>query len=189
MYEDYIEEAQPLDNLDQCQIFKDIYFGAVGKKILGILVSSTCDFVNKKLRYLAFCAVLPFDVFFLNRIEKTEKIPREKFFADNFTPGQKKQMIEFIKEMVGIQYPRYHWIGIIPGYDGYWYIDYQLIQTMSFTRLEGLKADRVAKIITPFKESVFVSYSSYVGRVGLKGEIEDRLIEAEKVFEDIKTRS
>jgi hypothetical protein len=174
-------------SLDQSNIFHSIYFEAEKKELLGVLITPICDVKHPTYDFFHFCSVLPFDIVFLylfrNRnkidnnsdaINKIKNITEKKFIKD-----QLQQM----KYIINNQFFRYHWLGKIPENDGYWIIDYAMTSRLCKSELNI--SNRIAIIKSPLRESIFVRYSFFMGRVGLP--INDEVIDkySEEVLKEI----
>ena len=181
----YILESKGSEDLDQCDIFDQIHFSGVGEDLIGIAVTATCDYAQNKADHNLFCAVLPFNNLFYKVIEKELSLSKEQFLAE-IAKGKKKEIIDRIKKLLNNQYPRYHWIGNLPGKDGFWYVDYQLVQSLNQNYNDQLLLKKFAKVQSPLKESIYVRFANYVGRVGLVGEHDARETLANEIFDYYK---
>ncbi|MCX6733276.1 MAG: hypothetical protein NTX63_00505 [Candidatus Peregrinibacteria bacterium] len=139
------------EDIEQSNIFSEVHFSAIDKKLEAILVTPACDLAQKKADYAHLCAIMPFEVVLRSKYpEATEA---------------SKQINGFIKEQVTNRSPRYHWVGTIPGMKGYFVADFQLLQTIRIDKLNTLK--RVGIVKSPLRESIPSKFASYAGRVGL----------------------
>ncbi|MHB1376869.1 MAG: hypothetical protein ACYCXB_05515 [Candidatus Humimicrobiaceae bacterium] len=171
MFEDLIFPDDNSKPFDQSNIFKDIYFNSIGKKINAILVTPICDLAHSRYDHLHLCAVLPFESFLFQLIKKKKKtnimadvqiLELIKKITDNkFIKDYKDDVLKLINNNVA----RLHWIGKIPELDNYWMIDYSITNCIQLNELDINK--RIAIIQSPLRESIFVRYAFFMGRVGL----------------------
>ncbi len=189
MHDELIVLPEHKDELGQCDIIDEIFFSGVDTNLIGILITPVCDIEQDKVDHFNLCAVLPFEDFFFKKIQEECKVDKSTFFAPTLSNGKTKEIVKFLKKILNNQYPRYHFIGLIPEVDGLWYIDYQLIQSVHINNESKLKKNILANILSPLKESIYVRFSNYLGRVGLKGEDSERKAYAKKIMERIKSNS
>lgn len=156
--------------LDQSNIFENIKFNAVDRNLKGILVTPACNLAHDKGVFL-FCAVLNYEKMFPVEM-KNHSMNLDELSLETLSISKKKSIINIIKRFLNSQVERYHWLGKIPGADGYWYVDYNLSECI---KPENLKMeDRIAILDSPLRESVPTRYSNYLNKIGLPWEDEHR---------------
>jgi hypothetical protein len=186
MYHEYITTVDDGDDLDQCQIIDNIEFLSVGENLIGVIMTPVCDIAQDKVDHFNLCALLPFEDYFFKTILKNFKVDKYAF-KNSLSKSKAKEINKFLVSFLNNQLPRFHYIGDLINEDGLWYIDYQLIQSVHVNRASNLLKNRLAKISSPLKESIFVRFAHYLGRVGLNGENEDRIREAERITAYLQT--
>jgi hypothetical protein len=177
MWNDLIKPSVLSDEIEPSNIFGRVKFTAIETPQLGILVTPECDLENDKVDYINFCAVLPFNTYFYQKIETAKIISKEDFIS-GCGPGKMRACADMVKKVLNGNEYRYHFLGKLPNEleeNGLWYVDYQLTESiLKPSDLEELKGQRVAKLISPLKESIFVRFANYWGRIGLPGKEGDR---------------
>lgn len=174
MYNKFIEKTNTIESLNQCQLFTKVNFFSLSKPIIGILVSAECDIIQDDIDFYNFCAVLPFQIFVIQQLIRKFKIDEQSIKNRKLNEDQENFVNNIINNMLGYRVERTHWLGEIPNHEGFWYVDYQTTQTLNKEQMKKIINNRFAKLLSPFKESVYVRYSNYSGRVGLPGEKKDR---------------
>lgn len=185
MFEDYIKESLPTDEIDQSDIFRNIKFTAINRNFFAILITPVCDIINKKVEFFNFCAVLEFEQLFFKYLENKLDITEDNFKNPSLSNTNKGKIKDFLVKMVNNQYEQYHWLGKLPNQKSYWYIDFQLNQCISVENLDTIKSKKVIRLKSPLKESVFVRFSNYMGRVGLPGNKDKRKQYANNLYQDL----
>lgn len=185
MYNLLIQKAVDNVNLDQCQIFDKVPFSGIGREILSVLVSPICDLAHDDVDHYLFCAILPYKQLFLQTIINEGEVTIEELKAPDASRGKKNLGLKPIKLIVGNRLERFHWLGKLPNKDGYWYVDYQLVQSIHRDKLSDINNMRIYVVNSPLRESIFVRFSNYMGRIGLPVETEERETEANEVLESM----
>ena len=186
MYEHYIHIPALTDDINQCQIFHDITFYSPEETSYNcILLTAECDIFQEKCDYYTIAAILPFDILFSKQLEKMD-IQISNFKNDSLTKGNKKEIFQFLDYFLNNRFERYHWLGDLPSQIGWWYIDFSIIQTIDKSHKDKLLENRFAKLDSPLKESVFVKFSNYLGRVGLPTEKTETEALAQQIFDQYK---
>jgi hypothetical protein len=190
MHDKFIKSVATNDPLDQSQIFDEVKFNALNKELIGILMTPVCDIAQKRVEYYTLCAVLPFKpAFFKKLINKKINLTPEQFINGTIGNDKKSKILQFLVTLLNNQFDRSHWLGKLPNKVGYWYVDYQLIETISIEQFSIVEKRRLYKLLSPLRESLLVRYSNYTGRVGLPGEKEERDALAQKIYSEMKSGS
>jgi hypothetical protein len=190
MHDKLIQSVTQADRLDQSQIFDNVYFNALEtpeKTLLGILMTPICDIHQKRVAYYKFCPVLPFQFVFFAKLMEDINLTQEQFKAGAFGDKKKDKILQYLERVLNNNFDRFHWLGKLPNQDGYWIVDYQLVETLSKKQFDLIENKRLYKLLAPLRESVLVRYSNYAGRVGLSGEDKERKDFAKKLFDEFKT--
>lgn len=187
MQNSFTESVTTEEPIDQGQIFEKVLFSGAESYYKAILVTAVCDIVNQdKLDYFNFCAVLPFRVLFFNYLNEL-KIAETEFHGLTVGNDKEGKIVNFIKMIINGQFDRYHWLGKLPNSEDLWYVDYQLSQTIQKAKKQEIIANRIAKTISPIKESIYGRFSNYIGRVGLPGNNSEKKIEAKAIYDFYKS--
>lgn len=191
MLEDLIKTLDVKDKVDQGDVFKDVFFEVIGQNITSVILTPRCDLAYKA-DFVVMCAVLSFEKMFQAYLKKTfsmdfkgfntlkqnvpivsQKVEADKTKQDKSDENKWKQINEFLFKMIDNAYMlRYQWLDKLPGATGYWYVDFQMAQ---FLKASDLKPEnRIARIVSPLRESLSSRYASYMGRVGLPPEKKEK---------------
>ena len=77
MFKEFIIPDDSCDSPDQSNIFDNLYFNSVQKSLKAVLITPICD-LNWGIKYLNFCAVLPYEVFILASICKKDNLSKDE---------------------------------------------------------------------------------------------------------------
>lgn len=159
LYDNCTESCEQSENIDQCQVFRDVPFPAIKTSIPGLLITPRCDIAQDKVAQVTFCGLIPFKQLFCY------------FLGDASLDDYKKNDLgkgrayDLLLKTIKNQFLEYHWIGDIPYLGGKWCIDYTLSTCLPVDQVKGL-CNQVCKIISPYEFSIISRYSAYLGRVG-----------------------
>ncbi len=136
MFEEFIMPNNGEDILDQSNLFDEIYFEAINKELKAVLITPACDIDRKG--FLHFCSVLPFEPFVVFELRKKSGLTKEglneikrTIKVKGVVDKHKKKIMDELYDMIDNNVLRFHWIGKIPGYNDYWFIDYSLTSCIS----------------------------------------------------------
>lgn len=173
-------------DLRQCDIFKDIEFTCEGNSTYySILITPTCDLVIQegekipKAKYLKFTGIVSFEntlnsIFSILKITKSQRNGTENIDESTFN-----DLITILKQFIhGSIFPRYYYLPPLGGYFSHSVIDFQLIETKKYTEdlHESLVQNKIARIVSSWRESIPVRYSNYTSRIGVE-DISEKAIE------------
>ncbi len=175
-----VEPNNQEDALDQSNVFRDIEFTVVDKKLNAVLITPACDLAYSK-GSLLFCAVLNYEKLLPIEAEKSLSIDLKDCRENGCSNTKKNNLKEkLIEPFLNLNVDRYHWLGRLPGVSGYWYIDYNFSECLDPQKLD--LENRIAIVKSPLRESIPTRYSNYLNRIGLPWENEDRLKRAEEIL-------
>ena len=156
--------------IDQGDIFKDIYFAAIDSHITAVVITPTCDLVQRKAHYVKLVATVP-----LNQVVKiiadSVGIQDSLFSSQEELSGKKctKLLSQLERNIDGNFLPRYYllseYIGVFPAS----YVDLQQVFVMPMEQLRAqYLSNRIARMNSPWREQVVAQYSGYSMRVGVQ---------------------
>jgi hypothetical protein len=186
MYDNCISECEVSEEIDQSQIFDNIPFTAINTSISGIIMTPTCDIAKGKTGYIVFCSVIPFENIFLKFLKDKTKNTPDNYKNDTISQGDKDKLYSRLLNLINNQIFQYHWIGEIPKLGGKWCVDYTLSTCCPIQQVRDSIEKRVAKILSPYKDSILSRYSAYVGRVALPEEDKEKQEYVKLLMEEAK---
>ena len=161
-----ITNAQSI--VDQGDVFADIYFPAIDTRVNAVVVTPTCDFENKKAHFVKFISSVS-----INIVIKiiADSVGIDEFLFESENPISNKQYIRVIKALrrntTGDFLPRYY---LLPKYRDILpasYVDFQRVFALPFHQvIKEYLDNRVARIVSPWREQIVAQYAAYSMRVG-----------------------
>lgn len=161
-------EVRPENNLDQGDVFTDIYFPAIDSNVNAVVITPTCDLEQGKAHFIKFVASVPLD-FVLKIIADSIGIDVSSF--DSGTAINSKQCTKLItaarRNSNGDLLPRYYLVTSYQDIFPACYLDFQQIFVVPTLQVkEEFMTKRFARIESPWKEQISSRYSGYSVRVG-----------------------
>ena len=157
------------ERVDQGDVFQDIYFPAVDGKVTAIVITPTCDLEHTKADFIKFVSVVS-----LNQI--IQKIARHKGIDDSFfksgaylPKGKTEDLLEaFTQNIRGDLFPRYYFLDEYADIFPASFADLQQIFVLPARLLNAEYSDnRIARLVSPWREEIVARYSGYSMRVGV----------------------
>jgi len=162
-------EIDPEARVDQGDVFSNIYFPAIDAYVSAIVITPTCDFEHEKAHFIKFISTVPPDIF-IRIIADSLGINESAFQSrDDISKTQCSSLLKALRRnTTGDFLPRYY---LLPEYQGKLpplYLDFQRVFTVpSLQVVEEYLGNRVAKILSPWREQIVAQYSGYSMRVGV----------------------
>lgn len=179
----YQEISDTQSIVDQGDVFKDLYFSSIDTSINAVVITPTCDLVKNKAHYVKYVSCVSLE-FVIKIIADSVDISESTFNSQNSLSGKKhKQILKLIrKNTTGDFLPRYYFL---PKYSDILlasYLDLQGVFVIPFQQvMMELLDKRIAKIATPWRESITSQYASYSMRIGTPEYADDELNEVLRI--------
>jgi hypothetical protein len=170
-------EIDPEARVDQGDVFADIYFSAIDAYVNAVVITPTCDFKQEKAHLIKFISTVPLDM--VIRIIADSIGITESAFQSTVTIS-KSQCSSLVKALyrntTGDFLPRYYLLPECQGKLPALYLDFQRIFVIPFRQVvEEYLSNRVASIVSPWRERIVAQYSGYSMRVGVPSYSDDEL--------------
>jgi len=155
--------------LDQSVILEGVYFIGTDETSLGIVLTPTCDFEQKKAELIQLCQLRDaFDWIAILIQHDWKKLglvdANGNRIAGPLSVNKTNELSDKLKNVIGQRFPRYHWLPPFVGSKRPWVADFQNVTSLTQEALEG--AQIVAALESPYRESLPTRYAAYMGRVG-----------------------
>lgn len=163
----YFKDQQVTDEPEQSAIYKNMVFScAEDKESFGICVTPQCEFGKHRVLFLTFCKIIPFDLLFEYHLKKQNFTEEE---LTNISPPEKsKNRVKKVLEQFKVQFIRNktHRYYFLPGSGAIndSFVDFQVIQCVKYKNIKS--SDKIAVLVSPWREELPVKYSFYQGRIG-----------------------
>lgn len=163
--------------IDQGDVFSDIYFSAIDARVNAVVITPTCDLVQNKAFYIKFIAAVSLELV-IKIIADSIGIEESLFHSENQISRTKHlQMLKMLRRnTTGDFLPRFY---LMPKYGEILpasYLDFQKVFILPYAQVEDEYQDnRVAKICTPWRESITSQYAGYSMRIGTPDYTDDEL--------------
>jgi len=170
-------EIDPQARVDQGDVFSDIYFPAIDAYVNAVVITPTCDFEHEKAHFIKFISTVTLNIV-IRIIADSVGIGESAFQSrDAISEGQCNRLLKALRRnTTGDYLPRYY---LLPEYQGKLpplYLDFQRVFTVPSRQVvEEYLGNRVAKILSPWREQIVAQYSSYSMRVGVPDYSDDEL--------------
>ena len=163
----YVDARDVEPEPEQSAIYRNICFSVDRQTLYGICVTPQCEFGKKRVLYLTFCRLIPFDLFFELHL-KGQRLTVEQLECSvdptvKLLKRTKNIVDNFVDQFILNRAHRYHFL---PGNGvfGNSFVDFQVIECIKFDSLDP--SDKVAVLTSPFRQELPVRYSFYQGRIG-----------------------
>lgn len=163
--------------IDQGDLFSDIYFPAIDTRVNAVVITPTCDLVQNKAPYIKFISSVSLE-FVIKIIADSVDISESFFNSENRISRRKhKNILNMLqRNTTGDFLPRYY---LMPKYEDILpalYLDFQRVFVIPYKQVkEEYQDNRVAKICTPWRESIASQYAGYSMRIGTPDYSDDEL--------------
>lgn len=170
-----ITDTQP--EIDQGDVFSDIYFPAIEARVNAVVITPTCDLVQNKARFIKFVSSVSLE-YVIKIIADSVGIRESSFQSENKIPKIRHKAILKVlhRNTTGDFLPRYF---LMPKYEDILpalYLDFQRVFVIPYQQVkEEYQDNRVAKICTPWRESIASQYAGYSMRIGTPDYSDDEL--------------
>ncbi len=154
--------------VDQGDVFLEIPFAAIDERVSAVVITPTCDIVNGKAHFIKFVSTVDLK-FVIKIIADSIKLDAGCFDAPNVISKNKYE--DFLKVLRkntnGDFLPRFY---LLPKYNESVPASYLDMQRVFVTPYEQVKREflgkRIARICTPWRESIASQYAGYSMRIG-----------------------
>ena len=154
--------------IDQGDVFLDIYFPAIDARVNAVVVTPTCDLKHDKAHFVKFISTVSLG-FVIKVI--VDSVGIGESVLESGTPITKKQCDNVVKALRrninGDFLPRYY---LLPEYLSVFpasYLDFQRTFVMPTQQVyHEYLGNRVARVISPWREQIVAQYAGYSLRVG-----------------------
>lgn len=163
--------------IDQGDIFSDIYFPAIDTRVNAVVITPTCDFVQNKARFIKFISSVSLE-FVIKIIADSVDISESSFQSENrISRTRHRNILKGLRRnTTGDFLPRYY---LMPKYEEILpasYLDFQRVFVIPYQQVkEEYQDNRAAKICTPWRESIASQYAGYSMRIGTPDYSDDEL--------------
>jgi len=170
-------EIDPQVRVDQGDVFADIYFPAIDAYVNAVVITPTCDLEHEKAIFLKFVSTIPSYVI-IKTIAESLGINESVFKSGEALP--KRQCDRLVNALrhntTGDFLPRFYLLpehaDILPAS----YLDFQRVFAIPFLQVvEEYIDNRVARIVSPWREQILARYAGYSMRVGVPDYSDDEL--------------
>jgi len=164
---EYVDPSSITD-IDQGDIFKDIYFAAIESHVNAVIITPTCDLRLEKAHFVKFAGIVTANLV-MKIIADSIGIGDEYFGGDGIlSESKKKSLIKAVDRNIdGIFLPRYYLLTKWGDIFQPCYVDLQqvfVIPTVQVT--QEYVQNRVARLKSPWREQLVAQYTGYSMRVG-----------------------
>lgn len=187
--------SKPKKEIDQGDIFENIYFYSRDERRSGVLVTPVCQIDQRKADYLTFCGIFSFAEVVKGLIENCwQDIPQIIGETDEYDKLHRKQKEKIFNKLKllrsNFNLPRYHWLNPFSKNQDVHIIDFQVVASLYLKEVKDVS--RICSINSPYREEIPVRYSTYMARIGvpeMRKEEADTILEsaAKKIFDVSKT--
>lgn len=157
------------ERVDQGDVFQDIYFPAVDEKVSAIVITPTCDLEQTKADFIKFVSIVSLDQI-IQMIARHKGID-DSFFKSGAYLSQRKtdDLLEaFTQNIRGDIFPRYYFLGEYRDIFPASFADLQQIFVLPARVLNAEYLDnRIARLVSPWRQEIVARYSGYSMRVGV----------------------
>lgn len=162
-------EIDPEARVDQGDVFADIYFSAIDAYVNAVVITPTCDLEHEKAHFIKFISTVPLDMV-IKIIADSVGVTESAFGAAVII--SKDQLNRLLKALrrnaAGDFLPRYYLLPECQGKLPALYLDFQRVFVIPFRQvIEEYLGNRVARIVSPWREQILAQYSGYSTRVGV----------------------
>lgn len=164
---EYVDLSSQSD-IDQGDIFKEIYFAALDTNVTAVIITPTCDLQNGKAHFVKFAGVVEAGIV-MNAIADSVGIGLEYFDGTETLSGkQNKQITKLIDRNIdGSFLPRYYLLTRLNDELPPCYIDLQQIFVIPTMQVLGeYRANRIGRLKSPWREQLIAQYTGYAMRIG-----------------------
>lgn len=165
------------ERVDQGDVFQNIYFPAVDKNVSAIVITPTCDLEQDKANFIKYVSVVSLNQV-ITQIAEHNNIDSSFFESGAYlSTNQTKRLLDsFAKNIRGDLFPRYYFLDEYAGIFSACFADLQQIFVVP-TRLVSAEYldNRLARLVSPWREEIVARYSGYSMRVGVPARSEDEL--------------
>jgi len=164
----YKKTTDAQSEINQGDIFSDIYFPPLDIRVNAVVITPTCDIVQNKAHFIKFISSVSLE-FVIKIIANSIGVSESSFHSSSQI--SKKNHGDILKVLryntTGNFLPRYY---LMPKYKEILpalYLDFQRIFVIPYQQVkEEYQDNRVAKICTPWRESIASQYAGYSMRIG-----------------------
>jgi hypothetical protein len=162
------EEIEPASSIDQGDVFAQVYFPAIDNYANALVITPTCDIVQGKAQFIKFLSTVSSD--FVVRI-MADSVDVDDSYLSPGKPLTMRKLDTLIKVLrrntTGDFLPRYYFLPEFPGILKSCYLDLQRTFAVSYKQvIEEYMNQRIARVLSPWREQILSSYASYSMRVG-----------------------
>ncbi len=163
--------------IDQGDVFSDIYFPAIDARVNAAVITPTCDFAQNKAHFIKFISTVSLELV-IKIIADSVGISESSFHSENQIPRTRQRNILKMlrRNTTGEFLPRYY---LMPKHEEILsasFLDFQKVFVIPSQQVkEEYQDNRVVKICTPWRESIASQYAGYSMRVGTPDYSEDEL--------------
>ena len=174
---DIFAETDFQARVDQGDVFADIYFPAIDSYVNAVVITPTCDLEHGKAYFIKFISTVSLDIV-IKIIADSIGIEESVFQSGStISKGQYGRLANALRRnRAGDFLPRYY---LLPEYRSILsasYLDFQRVFAIPSRQVaEEYLGNRVARIISPWKEQIVTQYASYSMRVGVPDYSDDEL--------------
>lgn len=164
----YKKTTDAQSEINQGDVFSDIYFPPLDIPVNAVVITPTCDILQNKARFIKFISSVSLE-FVIKIIADSVGIRQSSFHSESRISGkQHENILKFLRQnTTGNFLPRYY---LMPKYKEILpalYLDFQRIFVIPYQQVkEEYQDNRVAKICTPWRESIASQYAGYSMRIG-----------------------
>ena len=162
------EEIEPTSNIDQGDVFTNVYFPAIDNYADALVITPTCDIVQGKAQFIKFLSTVPSH--FVVRII-ADSVGIDDSYLSPDKPIAARKLEALIKALrrntTGDFLPRYYFLPAFPDILDSCYLDLQRTFAVSYKQvIEEYMSQRIARVLSPWREQILSSYASYSMRIG-----------------------
>jgi len=162
-------EVEKEEQVDQGDIFIDIFSTTTKERVNAIVVTPACDLKQGKADYIKLIATTPYKDVVLDLLKDHSRVDEADFGSQNVISRTKYNSAfkTFLSNINGDLSPRYYLIPSHPYYFTESYLDFQHVFTIPTEEVYiKYMRNRVAKVISPWREQIIARYNGYSVRVG-----------------------
>lgn len=170
-------EIDPEVRVDQGDVFADICFSAIDAYVNAVVITPTCDLEHGKAHFTKFISTVSLNMV-IRIIADSVGIAESAFQSEiTISKGQYDRLLKALyRNTKGDFLPRYYLLPECQGKLPALYLDFQRVFVVPLRQVtEEYLSNRVARIVSPWREQIVAQYSGYSARVGVPGYSDDEL--------------
>lgn len=170
-------ELDPGARVDQGDVFADIYFPAIEAYVNAVAITPACDLEHEKAHFVKFVSTVSLATV-IKMMADSVQIPESAFQpAATISQRQYDRLLKALRRnTTGDFLPRFYLLPECQGKLPALYLDFQRVFVVPFRQVvEEYLSNRVARIVSPWREQIVTQYSGYSTRVGAPDYSDDEL--------------